>query len=141
MENFEVYDLSGRSKKPLPSGQLDDFLLPMSIKSDDQLMDDVLKVKTDPLVRNPFSSSTSTCDKSCLSCLDTCNYIKGAKLAKDVPLIQYMYLVVCAKGCKRLLNCINDNYCLPVMQENPDYFIICVNNCPLFPVIPKVFLK
>ncbi len=90
-------------------------------------------------------------------CHKSCNYLKQVQSAKDA-LSQYMYLMVCSEGCKKNIECINDNYCLPVMPENPDYcnyendyyftiiylFIVnpvitCINKCELFKIAPKVF--
>lgn len=61
-------------------------------------------------------------------CMSSCNLMKNSKVASD-PLSQYMYLMVCAEGCRKSIPCLNDNYCLPVMKENPDFFVQCVGKC------------
>lgn len=77
-------------------------------------------------------------DDNCRSCLDSCGYLKQSEVAKD-DITQYTYLRMCSEGCKQSLNCLFENSCLPVMQENPDFFIICANKCNLFQVIPAIF--
>ncbi|CAG2113992.1 unnamed protein product [Medioppia subpectinata] len=71
------------------------------------------------------------------SCMKSCNYLKNAKQSKD-SLSQYMYLMICAEGCKKTIPCLEDSYCMPVMKENPDYFVQCVNGCELFKIAPKL---
>ena len=62
------------------------------------------------------------------NCMRSCNYLKNVQAAKD-PLSQYMYLMVCAEGCRKSIKCLNENYCLPVMKENPGFFVQCVSKC------------
>ncbi|XP_054166607.1 uncharacterized protein LOC128964073 [Oppia nitens] len=74
-------------------------------------------------------------------CMRSCNYIKFAKGfqgSKD-SLSQYMYLMVCAEGCKQTIPCLNQNFCVPVMRENPEFFVQCANTCELFKIAPKIF--
>ncbi|XP_054166842.1 uncharacterized protein LOC128964286 [Oppia nitens] len=82
-----------------------------------------------------------SCGQTCRSCLMSCNYIKQVDIVRNMPLIELLYLNVCAKGCKGIINCISESLCLPVMKENPNYFILCANRCPPFSIFPKIFIK
>ncbi|XP_054158310.1 uncharacterized protein LOC128956617 [Oppia nitens] len=114
----------------------------------DQLLDDLLdphktlKQADEAIHVNPsLQSRVNGCtDKRCFQCLDSCRYLKQAKLSSN-KMIQYMYLRLCSIGCKSDLPCLDaPNYCLPIMKENPDYFISCVESaCNPFQVVPKVF--
>ncbi|XP_054158345.1 uncharacterized protein LOC128956653 [Oppia nitens] len=87
------------------------------------------------------NSRVNSCqDRRCFQCLDSCRYLKESSLSNNL-IIQYMYLRICAVGCKAQLPCLDaPNYCLPVMKENPDYFIQCSKfSCNPFQIVPKVF--
>ncbi|XP_054158311.1 uncharacterized protein LOC128956618 [Oppia nitens] len=114
----------------------------------DKLFDDLLDPNKSiseadravPVEPGGTKSRVSSCqNKQCLQCLDSCRYLKESRLSQNL-LIQYMYLRICSIGCKSDLKCISDNYCLPIMKENPDYFIHCLGkSCNPFQIVPKVF--
>lgn len=77
----------------------------------------------------------------CLECLKTCNYLKNSNVVNTYVFTQFFYLTICAEGCKQVIDCFEINYCLPVMYENPSYFVYCANTCPIFDIIPNIFLQ
>ncbi|CAG2104698.1 unnamed protein product [Medioppia subpectinata] len=74
----------------------------------------------------------------CNECLDSCKFLKTSKYS-DLDITQYTYLRLCSEGCKDNLPCLQKSECLPVMKENPDFFITCANKCNLFQIIPQIF--
>ncbi|XP_054158344.1 uncharacterized protein LOC128956651 [Oppia nitens] len=129
-----------------------DLIMSRSVKVGNQmdinkLFDDLLNphkslsdADKDIPVEPGTNSRVNSCnDKSCLQCLDSCRYLKESTLSENL-IIQYMYLRICAIGCKSQLQCLDKNYCLPIMKENPNYFIYCSNSsCNPFQIVPKVF--
>lgn len=99
----------------------DSGLTPEEEVENQELLDSLL----DPPVQ--ARAGTRACDSLCSSCLLSCNHLKRTRAVTASQLVQYLYLMVCAKGCRYLIPCLTDKYCLPVMRENPDFFVQCGN--------------
>ena len=84
-------------------------------------------------------NSQSCEDPKCISCVQSCAYLKTSSLLNQT-LSQFFYLSLCAEGCRQEFSCFIERYCLPVMPENPEYFIVCANSCSVFPIMPLFFI-
>ena len=87
-----------------------------------------------------FRDSNDCEDNKCVSCVKSCDYLRSTSLLRQ-PLTQFFYLALCTIGCRREIKCFVGKYCLPIMRENPNYFIFCVNSCSIFPIIPLIFVS
>ena len=89
---------------------------------------------------SPLNSSSPVLLRAPNSCQVSCNHLKKAGNPTE-ELGKYLYLTICTLACTGKLACAKDNSCVPVMKENPDFFVQCIQKFCGNPVTMKAVFK